>query len=240
MLCNLRDSEVRSITTLALLNIHLAGECLPHAVLPLQIVFLHALIVVALTALADADGTHLLEVTVDIPSNKIVVLIRPVTETEDDILQAIEFVRAIAEFERVVREVLAKSDSVIGGLSLTVGRHDEENAAILRHLIQVFEFVLFRVADERCKTKFGLGLLRKPDSILLRSTCLRAIKDDDPFFLHATSGSVGRAKADTLTPSFIFVTKSRGSPEPWLAAPFEEGTTGADLGLDVKSWSRKR
>ena len=110
-------------------------------------------------------------------------LVRLVAETEDDVLETLELVLAVGKLEAVVGEVLAERDRVIGGLTLTVSGHDEEDATILGDLIEVLEIVFLRVANEGCQAKLLLSLLRETDGVLLRSTSLRAVEDDDALFL---------------------------------------------------------
>ena len=184
VIINFSDDKVRSVTTLALFDVHGLGKRLPHAVLPLQVVLLHALVVVALSAHANADCVHLFEVTVDVAGDEVVVLVCLVAETEDDIFEAGELVLAVREFKGLVGEVLAELNSVVRGLSLAVGSHDEEDAAVVRKLVEVLEVVLFRVADQGRKTELGLGLLCETNGVLFRSTCLRAVEDDDALFLY--------------------------------------------------------
>ena len=110
------------------LDTHDPGELLPHAILPLQIVFLHALVVITLPTLPDTDGTHLGEIGIDVAGDEVVVLVGLVYETEDDILEAGQLVLAVGELERVVGELLAEFDSVVGGLTLTVSGDNKEGA----------------------------------------------------------------------------------------------------------------
>ena len=180
---DLRDGEVRGVTTLTLLDIHRLRKCLPHAILPLEVVLLHALVVIALAALADTDSAHLGEIGVDVARNKVVMLVGLVAETEDNVLEIGKLVFTIRELEAIVGKVLTESDGVVGGLAFTVGGHDEENARVLGDLVEVLEVVLLGITDERGETELLLRLLGKTNGILLRSTCLRAVEDDDALFL---------------------------------------------------------
>lgn len=95
----LRNDKVSGIAALAFFDAHSGRECLPHTVLPLQVVFLHALVVVTLAAFADAGSTHLGERSVDTTANNVVVLVGLVTQTKDDVLEAGEVSAAVGEFE---------------------------------------------------------------------------------------------------------------------------------------------
>lgn len=167
MVGDLRDGEVGRIAALSLLDLHSLGESLPHAVLPLKVVFFHALIIVALAPLSDPDSTHLLQVVVNVLRDEVVVLVGLVTEAEDDEFKALELVLAIGEFEGFVREVLAELNGVVGGLALAVGSHDEEYTAVLGKLVEVLEIIFLRVADEGRQSELGLGLLRETNSVFL-------------------------------------------------------------------------
>ena len=243
MVSNLSDNEVGRVAALALFDTHYARELFPHAVLPFEVVLLHALVIITLAALADTGCPHLRQVRVDVARDEVVVLVSLVAETEDDILETLELVLSVGELEALIGEVLAEGNGVVGGLALTVGGHDEERAAIFRDLVEVLEVILLGVTDKGGKAELLLGFLGKADSILLRSASLRAVEDDDALFLGPRCIPLARCETcqtcgRKLTPSFIFATKSRGFPPPAFA--FEE-VTGTDLGLDpAKSWSRKR
>lgn len=183
MILNLGNDKVGRVAALTLFDVHSLGECLPHTVLPLQVVLLHALVVITFSALTHTDGTHLLEVVVDVARNEVVVLVRLVTETEDHIFEALELMLAVRELEGLVREVLTELNGVVRGLSLTVGGHDEKDAAVVGDLVEILEVVLLGVAHERRETELGLGFLCKADRIFLRGTCLRAVEDDDALLL---------------------------------------------------------
>ncbi len=145
---DLRDSKVRSVTTLSLLNVHSLGESLPHAVLPLQIVLFHALIIVTLTALTNPDSSELLQITVDVASNEVVMLISLVPETENDVFETGKLVLAVRELKRLVRKVLAELNGVVRGFTLTIGSHNEENTAVLRELAEVLKVAFLGVTHE--------------------------------------------------------------------------------------------
>ena len=99
-------------------------------------------------------------------------LVCPIAETKDDVLDALQLVFTVRELETLVGEVLAERDSVVGWLALTIRGHDEESAAVLRKLVELFEVVLLGIADKGSKTKLLLSLLGKTDSILFRGTGL--------------------------------------------------------------------
>lgn len=93
------DDEVRSLTTLSFLDIHSLGEGLPHTILPGKVILLHTLIVITLATFTNPDSTHLSQIPVDIPGDKVVVLVSLVAETKDDIFETGKLVLAIGKLE---------------------------------------------------------------------------------------------------------------------------------------------
>ena len=133
---------------MAFFNIHFIGKGFPHAILPLEVILFHALIVITLPALADTNGTHLCQVGVDVASDEVVVLVRLVPQTKHDVLEAIEFVLSVGELEGLILEVLQQGDGVVGRFALAVCREHEDDSAVLGDLVEVLEVVVLRVAYE--------------------------------------------------------------------------------------------
>lgn len=149
----LGDNEVSTVTSLAFLDAHDLGERLPHAVLPLQVVLLHRFVVVTLTTLTDPSSTHLGEMVVDLPGDDIVVLVGPVSETEDDVFETGKFVFAVGELEGFIGKVLHELAGIVGGLTLTVGGHDEDGGAVFGNLVEILKVIVLRVANEGGETE---------------------------------------------------------------------------------------
>lgn len=110
-------------------------------------------------------------------------LISLVTETEDDVFESRKLVLAVRELERLVREVLAELDGVVRGFTLTIGSHNEENAAVLRELAQVLKVAFLGVTYERSQAELGLGLLCETDGVLLCRASLGTVENNDALFL---------------------------------------------------------
>lgn len=164
---NLGHNEVSCVATLALLHVHYASECFPHAILPFEVILLHALVIVAFTALTDPGSTHLCKVFVDLLRDNIVMLVRLVAEAEDDVFETVEFVFTLAKHEGLIGEILHKLHSIIGRFAFTVSCHNENRSAVLENLIQILEFIFFRVTNEGSETKLGFGFLSNTDSVFL-------------------------------------------------------------------------
>jgi hypothetical protein len=180
---NLGHSEVRCIAALTFLYIHNTSKCVPHAVLPFEVVFLHALIVVTFTALTDPDSAHLSKVFVDLLRDNVVVFVRLVAETENDILETIELMFALAKFEGLVRKVLHKLYGIVGRLAFTVGSHHEYCGTVLGNLVQTLKVIFFGITNEGCETEFGLGFLGDTNGVFFGSPSLRTVKDNKALFL---------------------------------------------------------
>ena len=110
-------------------------------------------------------------------------LIGLVPEAENDIFETVELTAAVAELECFVLQVLHQLNGVVRGFTLSISSHDEEDSRVFRELVQVLEIVFLGIAHERSQAKFLLGLLCKTDGVLFRSSCLRAVKDDEALFL---------------------------------------------------------
>lgn len=167
-----RYDKIGRVAALALFHTHCLSESFPHAIFPRQIIFFHGLVVITLASFADAHSSHVGECSIHFARDSIVMLVCPISETEDDVLQAFKTVRAIGEVKVGLEDVLREGDGVIGRLTLTIGGHDEEDAAVLWDLVEVFKVVLFGVAHEGGKAKFLLRLFGKTNSVFLRSAGL--------------------------------------------------------------------
>lgn len=183
MILDLGNSKVGRFTALTFLDVHSLCESLPHGVLPFEIVLFHALVIVTFPTLSNTDSTHVLQITVDVARNKVVVFVSLVTETEDDVFETGELVFTVGELEGLVGELLAEFNSIIRGFTLTVSSHDKEDGAILRKLVEVVEVILLRVANKGSKTELGLCLLGKTNSVFLSSTGLGTIENYKTLFL---------------------------------------------------------
>ncbi len=120
---------------MTLFNAQGFGECLPHAILPLEVVLFHALVIVTLAALADTSSTHASQVFVNLSRDQVVVLVRLVTQPEKNVFEILQPVRALAELERVLVQVLQKSDGVICGLTFAIASHDEDSGGAFRKTV---------------------------------------------------------------------------------------------------------
>jgi hypothetical protein len=162
---NFGDSEVGRVTTLAFLYIHHASECVPHAVFPFQVVFLHALVVIAFTALTDTGSTHLCKVLVDLLRDNVVMFVCPVAKAENDIFETAELMFTLAELEGLIGKVLHELHSIIGRFAFTICCHHENCGTIFWNFVQILKVVFFRIADERSETKLGLGFLSDTNGV---------------------------------------------------------------------------
>src|SRR5712671_6683455 len=99
-------------------------------------------------------------------------LVRPVAEAEDNVLETVELMFTLAELERLVGKVLHKLNSIVGRFAFTVGSHHENHSTILGNLVQVLKVILFGVAYEGSETELGLGFLSDTDSVFLGRPCL--------------------------------------------------------------------
>jgi hypothetical protein len=180
---NLGHSEVGCVASLTFLYIHNAGKFFPHAVLPFEVVFLHALVVVAFTTLTDSGSAHLSKVFVDLLRDNVVVFIRPVAETENDIFEAIEFMFTLAKFKRLIRKVLHKLYSVVGRLAFTVCSHHKDGGTALGNFIQILKVIFLGITNEGGETELGLGFLSDTNGVFFSCPCLRPVEDDKALFL---------------------------------------------------------
>jgi hypothetical protein len=243
------NDEVGGITTLTLLNPQSLGKSVPHPILPLQIILLHTLIIITLSTLPKPDTTSFLQFPIHDPRNGVIVFISLVAQPKHDVLQPVESMGAVGEFESFVGEVLYELDSVVGRLAFSVGGDDEDRGAVFGKLVEVFKVVFLRVAYKRGETELGLGLLRDTNSVLFSGTRLRAVENDQSLFLKEYKEyrpwKVRTGPRMTflfsikpLTPLIIFATKSLGFPEP---SPAFGGIVGTEEELDFKKiWSRNR
>jgi hypothetical protein len=94
-------------------------------------------------------------------------LVRPVAEPEDNVLETVELMTTLAELERLVGEVLHKLNSIVGRFAFTVGSHHENRSTILGNLVQVLKVIFFGVTYEGSETELGLGFLSDTNSVLL-------------------------------------------------------------------------
>jgi hypothetical protein len=84
-------------------------------------------------------------------------LISPISQTEHDIFETTKGVRAIRIRKVVIPEAANKLDGIVRRLAFAISGHDEEDAAVLGHLIQVFIVIFLGVAYERTKPEFRLS-----------------------------------------------------------------------------------
>jgi hypothetical protein len=94
-------------------------------------------------------------------------LVRPVAEAEDNVLETVELMFTLAKLKGFVRKILHKLNSIVGRLAFTISGHHEDRSTILGNLVQVVKIVFFRVADEGSETELGLGLLSDTNSVFL-------------------------------------------------------------------------
>jgi hypothetical protein len=150
---NLGHSEVRGITTLALFHIHHTCESIPHAVLPFEIILFHALVVVTFTAETDPGGPHLCKVFINLLRDNVIMLVCPVAEAEDNILETVQLMFTLAELKRLIRKILHKLNGIVGRLAFTVSGHYKNCSAIIGNLVQVVKIIFFGITDEGSETE---------------------------------------------------------------------------------------
>lgn len=97
--------EISRISACTLLNGHNTGELIPHAIFPCEIILLHTLIIVPLASLANPHASSFRQRLVDLAANDIIVLVRPIAQSEYDVLQAGELVCTIAKGEVILAQV---------------------------------------------------------------------------------------------------------------------------------------
>jgi len=180
---NLGHSEVGCIATLTFLYIHNAGKCVPHAILPFEVVFFHTLVIVAFTTLTNPDSTHLREMFVDLLRDNVIMFVSLVAEAENDIFETADPMFALAKFERLVRKILHKLYGIVGRLAFTVRGHHENCSTVLGYLVQILKVVFFRITNEGGETELGLGFLGDANGVFFSGSSLRAVKDDKALFL---------------------------------------------------------
>jgi hypothetical protein len=178
------NGEIGTVATLALLDVHGQGKRRPHAIFPFQIILLHALVIIAFAPLADSYGSHTREILVDVSADRIIVFVRLVAETKNDILESWYGMLAVAELERGVTEILHELYGIVGRLALTVCSHDEEGCTVGWYLVEILKVIFLRITDERGKTKFRFGFLCETNGVFFRRAGLRAVKDDETLFLN--------------------------------------------------------
>jgi hypothetical protein len=104
---------------------------------------------------------------VDLLRDNVIMLVRPVAEAEDNVLETVELMFTLAELERLVGEVLHKLDSIVGRFTFTVCSHHENRSTILGNLVQVLKVIFFGVAYEGSEAELGLGFLSDANSVFL-------------------------------------------------------------------------
>jgi hypothetical protein len=175
------------------LEAHVVLERLEELVLPLEVVFLHRLVVVTLAERADSLGAILLKSLVDEMAHGAKVLVGAVAKGEDDIAEVAEILAALAEGDAVVLEEVPELDGVVGRLAFAIGGDDEEDNVVLRDGIEGIKVVpvglsavgpsvltrnaLFRIAHQAGHAVPLLGLLGQPGRVVLGGARLRAIED---------------------------------------------------------------
>jgi hypothetical protein len=120
---------------------------------------------------------------VDVSADRIVVFVRLIAETKNDVLESWEGMLAVAELERGVTKILHELYGIVGRFALTVCGHDEEGCTIGWYLVEILKVVFLWITDERGKTKFRFGFLCKTNGVFFCSAGLRAVKDDETLFL---------------------------------------------------------
>lgn len=144
----LTDSNAKDgfVDGLALFQAHVSSQSSPHGFLPSQKVLFHSSsAIVTLAGVANAVSAILGQEPVDIPHHGVVVFVGVVTETESDVVEVVErsVLAALGEGDVVSVDELVELDSVISGLALAVGGHDEEGDLIRGQRIHSVEVVLF-------------------------------------------------------------------------------------------------
>ncbi|KAI3480847.1 hypothetical protein L1887_56995 [Cichorium endivia] len=190
----LGDLEVGHVASAALLKVERRGERLEHRILPGEVVLLHALVVVALAALADALCAERLEACVELAGDGVEVLVGAVAEAKDDVVEVLEAFAAVGEFGGFVLDELHEADGVVCRLALAVGGHDKDGYAVVGHLVELFKLVLFGVEDEGGGAEASLCLLGELGGILFGGAGLGAVEDGDALLLRLELGDeVGAA-----------------------------------------------
>jgi hypothetical protein len=176
--------KVGRVATGALLDAESSTKFLPNLVLPLDVVFLHRAVVIALAKRANTGSAGGRKVLVELTGNGIEVLVGFVAQTEADVFHPRELVLAVLERERFVGEAVHQGDGIVGWLTLAVGGHEEDGDAVLREGVEVVKVVFFGVANERGEAKLLLSFLGEADGILLRSPGLGPVEDDETLVLY--------------------------------------------------------
>jgi hypothetical protein len=162
---NFVHGEVGSVPALSLLYVHYASKCFPHAVLPFEIIFFHALVIIALTALTNPRGAHFGKMFVDLFCNDIVMFVSLVSEAKYDVFETVKSMFALAKFKGLVRKILHQLDSVVGRFTFSVRCHNENCSTILWDFIQILEVIFFGVTNKGSEAKLGFGLLGDTNSV---------------------------------------------------------------------------
>lgn len=176
----LGDSKGRLVHGLTLLEAKLLSQSFPHGVLPGQKVLFHgASAVVTLTSFADAVSAELLKSLVDVANHRVVVLVGVVAETESDVVEVAQRrIVVLGEAGVLAGDEFVEVDSVIGGLSLTVGSEDEHDDLVAGNSVEIVKIVFFKIGDHGIETESALAFLGETRSIVLSGTGLGSVEDD--------------------------------------------------------------
>jgi len=110
-------------------------------------------------------------------------LVRLVPEAENDILETVELMFTLAEFERLIRKILHKLYGIIRRFTFTVSGHHENCSAVLGDVVQILEVIFFRITNEGSETELGLGFLGDANGVFFGGSSLRSVEDDKTLFL---------------------------------------------------------
>jgi len=95
----------------------------------LSLVGSKSLVIITLATFTNPRGTSLLQLPIHDPRDGVIVLIRLVSQPEDDIVRYIEPMRTVGKFESLVGEVLYELNGVVDWFSLSVSGDDEDRSA---------------------------------------------------------------------------------------------------------------
>jgi hypothetical protein len=166
------DLEIGAFAASALLYTHDARKFGPHLLLPLEVVFFHALVIITFATFADALSAERCKLLIDIACDLVVVFVRLVAEPEYNVLETFEAMFALGKFKVIFIDIVHEFDCVIGGLSLAICGHDKDSGTAFREVIKLVEVILFKIAYKGPKPEAGLGLFSNPDGVLFGGTCL--------------------------------------------------------------------
>ena len=179
----LGDLEDRLVHRLALFQVHCVGKGSPHGLLPGQKVLFHGTsTVVALTGLTDTLRSQTVKELDEVADHGVVVFISVVSKTECDVTQVFKSLllsaALLAERDLLAADELVEFHSVVRGLALAIGGHDEDGDLVLGELVQVLVVVVFQIGGHGLQAEARGALLCQAGGVVFSGSGLRAIEDN--------------------------------------------------------------